>query len=102
MFSSFFFLDEPRQSVNMNQKLQSTKRTPSFLLKGGYAMELRFEKARATRDIDLTYLERFKTIPQQEISGEIFQELRDISQINMEDFFVYQIGEAQLGLENAP
>ncbi len=76
--------------------------SPSFLLKGGYAMELRFEKARATRDIDLTYLERFKDIPQQEISGEIFQELRDISQINMEDFFIYQIGEARLDLENAP
>ncbi|MCH9620325.1 MAG: hypothetical protein SP4CHLAM17_12790 [Chlamydiales bacterium] len=43
-----------------------------FLLKGGYAMELRFDKARATRDIDLTYLERFKKIPEPDISKEIF------------------------------
>lgn len=73
-----------------------------FLLKGGYAMELRFDKARATRDIDLTYLERFKKNPEPDISEEIFQELRDISQIDMQDFFVYRIGEAQLDLDNAP
>ena len=78
------------------------KRSPSFLLKGGYAMELRFEQARATRDIDLTYLERFRDAPQQEISEKIFQELRDISQINVGDFFVYQIGKAQLNFENTP
>jgi len=77
-------------------------KTPSFLLKGGYAMELRFEQARATRDVDLTCLEQFKNIPQEEISEEVFQELRDISQVNMEDYFVYQIGRAQLDLENAP
>lgn len=35
-------------------------------------MELRFDKARATRDIDLTYLERFKKIPEPDISKEIF------------------------------
>ena len=29
-----------------------------FALKGGYAMELRFEAARATKDIDLTCLHR--------------------------------------------
>lgn len=75
---------------------------PPFLLKGGYAMELRFEKARATRDIDLTYLERFNNISREEITEEVFQVLRDISQIEMEDYFVYQVGEAQLDLENAP
>ena len=73
-----------------------------FLLKGGYAMELRFEKARATRDIDLTYLERFENNSSSEVSKEIFLELRDISQINLQDFFVYQIGDVQLDLENAP
>lgn len=75
---------------------------PSFLLKGGYAMELRFEKARATRDIDLSYLERFNNISREEITEEVFQVLRDVSHIDMEDYFVYQVGEAQLDLENAP
>jgi hypothetical protein len=31
-----------------------------FFLKGGYAMELRLSTARATKDIDLTYLHRVK------------------------------------------
>src|SRR3990167_3903323 len=31
-----------------------------FFLKGGYAMELRLSSARATRDIDLTYLQIVK------------------------------------------
>jgi predicted nucleotidyltransferase component of viral defense system len=75
---------------------------PQFLLKGGYAMELRFDKARATRDIDLTYLERFKNIPEPDVSEEIFQELRDISQIDLKDFFVYRVGDAELDLDNAP
>ena len=73
-----------------------------FLLKGGYAMELRFDKARATRDIDLTYLERFKQIPDPDIPDEIFQDLRDVSQVDLKDFFVYRIAEAQLDLDNAP
>ena len=73
-----------------------------FLLKGGYAMELRFDKARATRDIDLTYLERFKQNSEPDISEEIFQELRDISQIDLKDFFVYRVGDAQMDLDNAP
>jgi predicted nucleotidyltransferase component of viral defense system len=73
-----------------------------FLLKGGYAMELRFDKARATRDIDLTYLATFKKNPKPDISEEIFQELRDISQIDLKDFFVYRIGDAQMDLDNAP
>lgn len=32
----------------------------NFVLKGGYAMELRFAAARATKDIDLTCLRRNK------------------------------------------
>lgn len=65
-------------------------------------MELRFDKARATRDIDLTYLERFKQNPNPDISEEIFQELHDISQIDLKDYFVYRIGDAQMDLDNAP
>ncbi|MCB1119259.1 MAG: nucleotidyl transferase AbiEii/AbiGii toxin family protein [Chlamydiia bacterium] len=77
-------------------------REAQFFLKGGYAMELRFDQARATRDIDLTYLERFTAIARSDITEEIFQTLRDLSQIDLNDFFVYRIGEAQLDLDNAP
>lgn len=72
-----------------------------FLLKGGYAMELRFEKARATKDIDLTCLERFINIST-DTSESIFQILRDYAQIDLNDFFVYQIGQPELELDNAP
>jgi len=73
-----------------------------FLLKGGYAMELRFERARATKDIDLTYLERFLTVPESEVTEEIHQEIHVASQVPMDDFFVFRIENAQLDLENAP
>lgn len=46
-----------------------------FLLKGGYAMELRFNKARTTRDLDLTYLEKFDSQNNIDISEELYQEL---------------------------
>ena len=41
--------------------------------------------------VHLTYLKRFKELPKLNISEEIFQELRDVSQIDMKDFFVYRI-----------
>lgn len=78
------------------------KEVPSFLLKGGYAMELRFNQARATKDLDLTYLERFDHLTNANIAEEVFHELQDIVQMNLKDYFVYQIGSAQLDLDNAP
>lgn len=72
-----------------------------FFLKGGYAMELRLEKARATKDIDLTCLERSKE-KSNPISFIILEELRELTRNNLSDFFVYQIGEPQIDMENAP
>ncbi|MFT5319264.1 MAG: putative nucleotidyltransferase component of viral defense system [Chlamydiales bacterium] len=80
----------------------SQKGASNFLLKGGYAMELRFDTARATKDIDLTYLGRFNGSVEKAIEAEILEELRIIARLDLEDFFVYQIGESQLDLENAP
>ena len=37
-----------------------------------------------------------------DISEEIFQELRDISQLDLKDFFVYRVGDALEDLDNAP
>lgn len=39
-------------------RLFSSREKPEFYLKGGYAMELRIAAARATKDIDLTYIRR--------------------------------------------
>ena len=73
----------------------------NFFLKGGYAMELRLKTARATKDIDLTSLKRIKG-EDNLLSIMILEELRTLAQQDLGDFFVYRIGEAQLGLDNAP
>lgn len=74
---------------------------PQFFLKGGYAMELRLSTARATKDIDLTSLKRtdHEGYP---INQVLLSDLRSLAGKNLNDFFVYQIGEAQIDLNNAP
>ncbi len=73
----------------------------NFFLKGGYAMELRLKTARATKDIDLTFLKRLKG--ERELVGAvILEELRTLAQQDLGDFFVYRIGEIQFSLDNAP
>lgn len=73
----------------------------NFFLKGGYAMELRIGQARATKDIDLTCIRRIKN--ESELLSElILQELQTLAQNDLKDHFIYQIGKAQIDLENAP
>lgn len=72
-----------------------------FFLKGGYAMELRIGQARATKDIDLTCIRRIKN-EDQLLNELILQELQTLAQIDLGDHFIYQIGKAQIDLENAP
>ncbi len=73
----------------------------SFFLKGGYAMELRFSNARATKDMDFTYLKRAETL-KEPMSELILQELQTFAQINLNDHFIYRIGLPQIDIENAP
>ncbi len=78
-----------------------TQKTPSFFLKGGYAMELRVAQARATKDIDLTCLKRIIDA-KEPMSELILQELQILANINLNDHFTYQIGQPQSDIENAP
>jgi len=78
-------------------RLLDANDTP-FILKGGYAMELRFSNARATKDIDLTFIKKTNQL----VKNVILEELKNLSLKNLGDFFTYQIGDAQLDLENAP
>jgi len=73
----------------------------SFVLKGGYAMELRFATARATKDIDLTCLRRIDD-PHFTIEEIIIRELRNLVKIDLKDYFVFEVGAAQMDLDNAP
>jgi hypothetical protein len=72
-----------------------------FFLKGGYAMELRLSSARATKDIDLTYLQRVKN-QDDVLSALILSDLQQLAAIDLGDYFSYALGEAQLDLDNAP
>lgn len=72
-----------------------------FALKGGYAMELRFKTARATKDIDLTCLRRInETEPA--IEAIIAEELRQLTKVDLKDCFTFEIGKSRMDLENAP
>ncbi len=72
-----------------------------FILKGGYAMELRFTSARATKDIDLTCLLRPES-PNSAFEQIISQELQELAAIDLNDFFTFEIGQARMDLDNAP
>lgn len=73
----------------------------SFYLKGGYAMELRIAHARATKDIDLTCVSRV-TNEDELLEEIIWSNLQSLANIDLNDYFIYQIGKAQSDLENAP
>jgi len=100
-------LQRLRRKVSFDRLLAriftTNKPDSPFLLKGGYSMELRFASARSTKDLDLTYLERFDQYKHQNgLSNKILENLRNIIQEDLEDYFVFQIAEAQMGLDNAP
>lgn len=74
---------------------------PPWLLKGGYAMELRYRpRARTTKDIDLSV----KTV-----AAELADRLRDVrdqlqaaADSDIGDFFLFQFGEPSSELQGAP
>ena len=74
---------------------------PPWLLKGGYAMELRFRpKARTTRDLDLT-------LGRTDASGTIARQLAEVHQsltaaADVGDFFEFTIPPARSELAGAP
>lgn len=69
-----------------------------WLLKGGYAMELRLNAARTTKDIDIS-------IPPEavaEFDGKILTRLQEQAEANLGDFFTFVIAEPQMDLRAAP
>jgi hypothetical protein len=73
-----------------------------WILKGGYAMELRMQLARATKDIDLTIpMGASRKIA--EAGGEAIRVLlQDAASLPFQDGFSFLIGEAKLELDAAP
>ena len=75
-----------------------------WVLKGGYAMELRIKAARTTKDIDLTMRSVFGS---GEKKGDkknlaILDKLQEAAAFRSDDFFVYTIGEPIPDLDTAP
>ncbi len=74
-----------------------------WLLKGGYAMELRLKTARTTRDIDLA----LKQLPMPTRDWDanvstVLEELREVGQLDLSDFFTFVFGDAVQDLDAAP
>ena len=74
-----------------------------WLLKGGYAMELRLKTARTTRDIDLA----MRRLPLPSAAWEanvsdVLESLREVGNLNLHDFFTFVFGNATQDLDAAP
>ena len=78
-------------------RLFADKNAP-WLLKGGYAMELRLQKARSTKDIDLTVAAGLEGG-----QARLLALLQDSASVMIDDdFFRFTIGASIMDLEGAP
>jgi predicted nucleotidyltransferase component of viral defense system len=80
-------------------RIFSSKDSSRFVLKGGYALELRLQNARTTKDIDLCVNDRNGSIINN--TENLLAMLRQSAALNLGDYFEYSIGESILDLENA-
>src|ERR1700722_5072837 len=74
-----------------------------WLLKGGYAMELRLKTARTTRDIDLA----MRRLPVASADwdanvSDVLESLREAGNLDLGDFFTFVFGNASQDLDAAP
>ena len=72
-----------------------------WLLKGGYAMELRIRTARTTRDIDLA-LRQSPSLPSEWNIEAVTALLRRTAEVHFDDGFEFRIGDPTLDLDAAP
>jgi len=70
---------------------------PDWVLKGGYAMELRFQRARATKDLDFTV----RTKPMGDEDA-VLAMLQDVGAAETGDWLTFRVGDATTDLEGAP
>jgi hypothetical protein len=74
-----------------------------WVLKGGYALELRFKTARSTVDIDLT-LQRPAIVPSAatETNQAVREMLQNAASVHLGDWFEFVIGPPSMDLTAAP
>ena len=78
------------------------RKDAAWILKGGYALELRMKEARATKDIDLALRHSLGTQEDVPLKAAILKELAESAARDLGDFFSFNIGEAMLDLDAAP
>ena len=83
-------------------RLFHIKKCP-WVLKGGYAMELRIQQARATKDIDLAMFEHLiSSKDSKEQSSAIHELLISAASLDLNDFFMFEISQASMQLIGPP
>lgn len=82
---------------------QGPKAEYPWMLKGGYAMELRMHSSRTTKDIDLTLHDgtRLSKNPN-ERAEQVRAMLQEAATSSFDDYFEFLIGEAKQDLDGAP
>lgn len=78
------------------------RKDAAWILKGGYALELRMKEARATKDIDLALRHSLGTKEDLPLKAAVLKALADSAALDLDDFFSFNIGEAMLDLDAAP
>lgn len=78
------------------------RKDAAWILKGGYALELRMKEARATKDIDLALRHSLGTQEDVPLKAAILKALAESAALDLGDFFSFDIGEAMLDLDAAP
>jgi Nucleotidyl transferase AbiEii toxin, Type IV TA system len=74
-----------------------------WVLKGGYAMELRTHSARATKDIDLTLQDGIHLSRDlEERREQVRAMLQEVAAIRLDDYLDFLVGEAREDLDGAP
>lgn len=93
-------LQRLRRQVSFDRLLARffAARNALWLLKGGYAMELRTNAARTTKDIDISLPSKAV----EEFGGQILTRLQEQAGTDLADFFTFAIAEPQMDLKAAP
>ena len=73
---------------------------PMLVLKGGYAMELRMEKARTTKDVDLS-LPSIETVGKGG-NSDLHERLRKRAKRDVGDYLTFDIAPSKMNLQGAP
>ena len=97
-------LNRLRRQVSFDRLLTRLFReeSPPWVLKGGYALELRFKDARSTVDIDLT-VQRVETTAAGDDTNQVVRAmLQSAADISLGDWFEFTVGPASMDLTAAP